>query len=104
MTPREIGGIGALVVTVVGLTLAYINDRRQRELLARGDCAKVTEALYTPPPVARTSCSGQDGSHSCTTWYQQADPYMRSLWRCTDPAEGGKASEFWRRTAEEHGR
>lgn len=95
-----VGGAG-IALAVITLTISAINDRRDRALLAGGHCTKIAEALHTPPPVAHTSCSGGDGSQSCTTWYSQREPYMRSLWRCLDE---GHPREFWRRTAEELGR
>ncbi len=91
------GAVGLLVL--VGLMmLGFQRDKRERELLASGTCTLLMEALYTPPPVAHTSC-GAEG-RNCTTSFSQADPYMRSLWRCPDPERAGAEVEFWRRSAE----
>ncbi len=93
---------GTLAALIVGgsLVLAIRQDRYERALLAAGDCALILEALYTPPPRAHTSCHGDGTSQSCSTWYIQPDPYMRSLWRCPDPKRAGAQVEFWRRSAE----
>lgn len=101
----KLAGGAAGLVALVGLgTMLVMADRHERALVAGGHCTKITEALYTPPPSARSSCYGEGASQTCTTRYYQADPYMRSLWRCTDPEDGGRASEFWRRTTEEFGK
>lgn len=94
------GAVGALAIGTVTL-MAVQNDRHERALLASGGCKAVTEALYTPPPSAHTSCSGDAESRRCNTWYSQPDPYFRTLWRCTDPDRGGKRVEFWRRSTDE---
>lgn len=92
------------VFVIALLIWAVVQDRHQRALVDAGHCTKIAEALYTPPPTGHMSCHGAGDSRYCTTRYHQPDPYMRSLWRCADPAEAGRVSEFWRRTAEEHGR
>lgn len=95
--------IGLLLLLGVGGVILYgamLMDRRQRELVAGGHYQKQLEALYTPPPTAHTSCSGDDSSRHCTTWYSQPAPYMRSLWRCTDPSDAEQV-EFWRPSVEE---
>lgn len=88
-----------LLVLAGALMVASWKDQRERDLLSSGTCTLVMEALYTPPPVGHTSCHG-DQSRSCTTWYSQADPYLRKLWRCPDPEREGVEVEFWRRSAE----
>ncbi len=88
-------------IVVISVAAAVMRDRHERALLDGGNCTKVTEALYTPPPSAHTHCSGEGAAQSCHTSYTQADPYMRSLWRCTDPERDNRTVEFWRRTAEE---
>lgn len=95
-----LGGVGGLVF-VGAVTSAVIVDRHERDLIASGHCQKVLEALYTPPPSAHTSCYGAGNGPPCSTWYSQPDPYLRSLWHCTDPERDGRGLEFWRRTAEE---
>lgn len=90
--------VGILIVGT--LVAAWTQDRRQRALLASGRCIQLVEALYTPPPRAHTSCYGDGTSQSCSTWYSQPDPYLRTLWRCPDPDRDGRQVEFWRRTAE----
>lgn len=86
----------------IGMSLMVIQKyRHESALLASGDCKAVTEALYTPPPTAHTSCYGDADSRRCNTWYSQPDPYFRTLWRCTDPDQGGKLVEFWRRSTDE---
>jgi hypothetical protein len=82
---------------------AIQQNRHERELIAGGQCQKVMEALYTPPLHATTSCSSTNPP-ICSTSVYQADPYMRSLWRCTDPSRDGQGVEFWRATAEEFGK
>lgn len=93
---------GALAVTVaIGVgALAITKDRYERALLAAGGCTAVMETLYSPPRQAHSSCSGDTGSQTCTTWYSSPDPYLRTLWRCPDPARDGARVEFWRRSAE----
>lgn len=91
---------GLALVTIAGVWLAWAQDQRQRNLLDSGTCTAVIEALYTPPPRAHSSCSGDSGSQSCTTWYSQPDPYLRTLWRCPDPDRDGARVEFWRRSSE----
>lgn len=102
--PKLLGGaVGASVL--VGISaMAVLQDRHERELIAGGHCQKVMEALYSPPPSAHTSCSGEGSSRYCSTSYSQGDSYMRSLWRCTDPSREGRGVEFWRATAEEYGK
>jgi hypothetical protein len=97
------GAVGATVIVGIG-AMAIIEDQRERELIAGGHCQKVMEALYTPPPRAQSSCSGDGSSQNCSTWYSQSDSYMRSLWRCADPSREGQGVEFWRPTAEEFGK
>lgn len=94
-----VSSLGLVIMVVVG-GIAYLRDRYERALLAGGGCTAVIEALYTPPPRAHSSCSGDSGSQSCTTWYSQPDPYLRTLWRCPDPDHAGARVEFWRRSAE----
>ena len=94
------GAVAALVIGTVTL-MAVQNDRHERALLSSGACKAVTEALYTPPPSAHTSCYGDSESRRCNTWYSQPDPYFRTLWRCADPDKGGKLVEFWRRSTDE---
>lgn len=96
---KLVGGAVAALIAVGTLMLAIRQDRYERALLAGGDCTLVLETLYTPPPVAHTTCVGEQ-SRSCTTWYSQPDPYLRSLWRCPDPERAGAQVEFWRRSAE----
>lgn len=96
------GGIGSLMI-VGAVTSAIITDRHERDLIKAGHCQKVLEALYTPPPTAHTSCYGEGSGPPCSTRYSQPDPYLRSLWHCTDPEGDGRRVEFWRRTAEERG-
>lgn len=99
--PKLLGGaVGATILVGVS-AMAVLQNRHERELIAGGHCEKVLEALYTPPPSAHTSCSGEDSSQYCSTRYSQGDPYMRSLWRCADPSREGRGVEFWRRTSEE---
>lgn len=96
-------GIGLAIVLIAAAAVAtVVQDRRERALLDGGYCTKVTEVLYTPPPSAHTHCYGDGPAQSCHTSYTQADPYMRSLWRCSDPERDGRTVEFWRRTAEEY--
>lgn len=96
---KILGSALGAVILLVWLVLWYVQDRYERRLLAAGQCDKIMEALYTPPPRATTWCS--DDGTSCRTHYYQADPYMRSLWRCVDPGRDGARVEFWRRTSEE---
>jgi len=84
------------VVFAVGIKL----DRHQRQLIASGNCHAVAEALYTPPPSAHTSCYGDAATRHCSTYYNQPDPYLRTLYRCADPDKGGKLTEFWRRSTD----
>lgn len=102
--PRLISGAVGLTVLIGIGTMAVIESRHQRELIDGGHCQKVMEALYTPPPTITTTCSPVGTSRICNSSYYQAPPYMRSLWRCTDPSRDGQGVEFWRRTAEEAGR
>lgn len=94
---------GAVVAMAIGFVslMAIQSDRQERALLASGQCLAVTEALYTPPPSAHTSCYGDAESRRCNTWYSQPDSYFRTLWRCTDASRGGKLVEFWRRSTDE---
>ncbi len=103
LDPKLLGGaVGATVL--VGISaMAVLESRHQRELIAGGHCQKILEALYTPPPQARTSCSSTNPP-VCSTSIWQGDSYMRSLWRCTDPSREGRGVEFWRATAEEYGK
>ena len=102
--PKLLGGaVGAIVLVGVSV-MAIQENRHERELIAGGHCQKVMEALYTPPPRAHTSCSGEGSTRYCSTWYSQGDPYMRSLWRCADPSRDGRGVEFWRATSEELGK
>lgn len=101
---RAIGTLLGFCLIIVLLVWAVRHDRHERALVAGGHCLKITEALYTPPPSARRSCFGNEASQTCTTRYHQPDPYMRSLWRCADPDNGNKPTEFWRRSAEEFSR
>ena len=97
------GAVGACVM--LGLTTAVVmQDRHERALVASGQCEKLREELFAPAPVAHSSCHGDPSFQSCTTYFTQADPYLRSLWRCKDPEARSGVAEFWRRTAEEHGR
>lgn len=102
--PKLLGGAVGVTVLAGVSVMAFLDNRHEMELIAGGHCQKVMEALYTPPPRAHTSCSGEGSSQYCSTWYSQADPYMRSLWRCTDPSREGRGVEFWRRTSEEYGK
>ena len=95
---RAVGTLVGFCLMIVLLVCAVRQDRHERALVAGGHCLKVTETLYTPPPSAHRSCFGDGAHRSCTTRYYQADPYMRSLWRCQDE---GETKEFWRRTSEE---
>lgn len=94
---------GTLIVSLTGgiAVFAVLQSRHQLELIRGGHCRKIMEALYTPPPQAHSSCYGEGATRYCSTYYTQADPYMRSLWRCTDPERHDHPTEFWRRTAEE---
>lgn len=99
--PNHDLALATVVSVVVMMPLgiwAFQQDRHERALVADGHCVKITEALYTPPPSAHSSCYGDGAHRSCTTRYYQADPYMRSLWRCQDDND---TREFWRRTSEE---
>lgn len=91
-------GAGLIVAAVIG---GVVNDQKQRTLVASGVCTKLTEAIYTPPPSAHSSCHGEGPSQSCSTYYTQSDPYLRSLWRCPKDGDQGGVVEFWRRTTEE---
>lgn len=91
---------GMACLAIWGIVGAVKQDRHERELVASGQCERVTETLFTPPPVAHSSCYGDEASRSCTTWYTQADPYLRTLWRCREVAETDKIVEFWRRSSE----
>ena len=95
---RALGALLGFCLLIVLLIFAWRHDRHERALVAGGHCLKITEALYTPPPSAHSSCYGDGAHRSCTTRYYQADPYMRSLWRCQDDDD---TREFWRRTSEE---
>lgn len=99
-----VGKAAAAVIAIAAVVWGLLQDRHERALVAGGHCTKITEALYSPPPSARSSCYGEGASQTCTTHYYQADPYMRSLWRCADPEGGGRVREFWRRTTEEFGK
>ena len=97
---KLVGGAAAALIAGVTIALATWQDRFQRDLLATGNCRAVMEVLYTPPRQAHSSCSGDAGSQTCTTRYSSPDPYLRTLWRCPDPARDGAWVEFWRRSAE----
>ena len=97
-SPSAIGALVGLCLCVMLGMWAIQQDRHERALVAGGHCVKITEALYTPPPSAHSSCYGDGAYRSCSTRYSQADPYMRSLWRCQDDDD---TREFWRRTSEE---
>lgn len=96
------GAVGLVAILGIGAA-AVMQDGHERALLAGGHCQKLMEALYTPPPSANTTCSGSNPP-LCTTSVYQADSYLRSLWRCTDPEADGRSVEFWRRTTEEQPR
>lgn len=98
---RAVGTLVGFCLMIVLLVCAVRQDRHERALVAGGHCLKVTETLYTPPPSAHRSCFGDGASQTCTTRYRQPNPYMRSLWRCSDPEDDGETKEFWRRTSEE---
>lgn len=85
----------ALTVGTIGLAISA--DRHERDLIRGGHCRAATEVLYTPPPIATTSCSGGNPP-VCSTYFHQADPYFRTLWHCKDPDRNGKPIEFWRRS------
>ena len=95
---KALGTLAGFCLIIVLLVWAVRQDRHERAMIASGHCLKITEALYTPPPSAHSSCYGDGAHRSCTTRYYQADPYMRSLWRCQDKDD---TREFWRRTSEE---
>lgn len=103
-TDKAIGTLAGLCGLIAILVWAVQQDRHERALVKGGHCVKITEALYTPPPSSRRSCFGDGASQTCTTRYHQSDPYMRSLWRCADPDNGNKPTEFWRRSIEEFSR
>ena len=88
----------ALTIGTIGLAISA--DRHERDLILSGHCRAVTEVLYTPPPTARTSCYGENPP-TCSTYFYQADPYFRTLWRCKDPERDGKPVEFWRRSRDD---
>lgn len=94
---------GTLIVALTGgiAVFAVMQSRHQLELIRGGHCRKIMEALYTPPPQAHSSCYGEGATRHCSTYYTQADPFMRSLWRCVDPDRPDLPTEFWRQTAEE---
>lgn len=91
-------GAGLIVAAVVG---GVVSDQNQRALVASGICTKVTEAIYTPPPTAHSSCWREGAHQSCSTYHTQSAPYLRSLWRCPKEGDQGGVVEFWRRTTEE---
>ena len=95
---RAFGALLGFCLIMALLVWVVRQDHHERALVAGGHCLKITEALYTPPPSAHSSCYGDGAYRSCTTRYYQADPYMRSLWRCQDDND---TREFWRRTSEE---
>lgn len=97
---KSIGAAIGLTITVGTIGDAIMQDRHERALLASGKCQAVAESLYTPPPSAHTSCCGDADSRSCSTYYTQPDPYLRTLWRCPDSDKGGALVEFWRRSTE----
>lgn len=101
---RMITGGAVAVLTIGTVTVGLWLDRSQRALIDGGHCQQVMEVLYTPPPVATTQCYGEGSGPPCSTFYSQADPYLRTLWRCANPNPGGDDIEFWRRSAERHGR
>lgn len=93
--------VGVLAIAI-GVAAGILRDRYERALLAGGSCELVMEVLHTPAPEYHTSCYGNPPT-SCNTWSSQPDPYLRSLWRCPDPARDGARVEFWRRSAERGG-
>jgi hypothetical protein len=94
------GAVGAAIIAV-GLAQAVKQNRHELDLLVGGKCHALTEALYTPLPRAHSSCRGDADHRYCSTYYTQSDPYLRTLYRCTDPDRGGKQVEFWRRSTDE---
>lgn len=102
--PKLLMGAFSLTAIVGFVGFDIVQERQQRALIADGHCTKVMEALYSPPPRAHSSCYGDGASRYCSTYYTQADPYMRSLWRCRSPEADARPKEFWRATAEEFAR
>lgn len=99
MTARRLSVVLVLVFVAIVVAATIIQNRKQVQLISNGFCKVVTEALYTPPPVAHSTCTGGiNTTQHCQTYYTQSDPYMRTLWRCADPKRGDKVSEFWRRS------
>jgi len=92
----------ALVIILVcaAFAVAVRLDNRQLRLITSGKCHAIAEALYTPPPSAHSNCYGDAATRHCTTFYSQPDPYLRTLYRCSDPDKGGKRTEFWRRSTD----
>lgn len=97
---KLVGGAAAVLIAGGSIALATWQDRFERDLLATGDCRAVMEVLCTPPRRAHSSCSGDTGSQTCTSWYSSPDPYLRTLWRCPDSKIDGGSVDFWRRSAE----